>query len=50
MGGDDYDIVVVGAGMIGSALAKYLSKENRALRIALIGPSEEKVCKIIDIE
>ena len=47
MGGYDYDIVVVGAGLIGSALAKYLSKENNRLKIALIGPSEEKVCQTL---
>ena len=40
----DYDIVVVGAGMIGSSLAKYLVKENDGLKVALIGPGEEKVC------
>ena len=40
----DYDIIVVGAGMIGSAVAKYLVKEKDGLKVALIGPAEEKVC------
>eukprot|EP00095_Tigriopus_kingsejongensis_P003173 maker-scaffold91_size383040-snap-gene-1.19 protein:Tk03173 transcript:maker-scaffold91_size383040-snap-gene-1.19-mRNA-1 annotation:"hypothetical protein BRAFLDRAFT_82583" len=36
-----YDIVVVGAGMIGSSVAKYLSKES-TLRVGLIGPKESE--------
>ena len=39
----DYDVVVVGAGLIGSALAKYVTKENKGWKVVLIGPSEEKV-------
>lgn len=37
-----YDVVVVGAGMIGSACARYLS-EHRGLRVCVIGPTEPQV-------
>ena len=37
-GKDTYDVVVVGAGMMGSAAAKYLAAEG--MRTLLIGPSE----------
>src|SRR6185437_12697185 len=36
-----YDSIVVGAGLIGSAAAKYLSQVEK--NVALIGPDEEKV-------
>ncbi len=44
-----YDICVVGAGMIGSAAAKYIVKQNPGLRVALIGPTEPKVLTGCDI-
>ena len=39
-----YDVIVVGAGMIGSASARYLS-ENAGLKVCVIGPSEPQVSK-----
>ena len=39
----DYDIVVVGAGMIGSAAAKYITTQGQNLRVCLVGPTEPKV-------
>ncbi len=44
-----YDICVVGGGMIGSAVAKYIVKQNPGLRVALIGPPEPKVLTDSDI-
>eukprot|EP00438_Fugacium_kawagutii_P033270 Skav213346 [mRNA] locus=scaffold3041:16846:17467:- [translate_table: standard] len=35
-----YDVAVVGAGLIGSAAAKYLAKKG--LKVALVGPSESQ--------
>ena len=39
---DMYDVIIVGAGMIGSAAAKHLT-ESSQLKVLLIGPSEPKV-------
>ncbi|MEO6844961.1 MAG: FAD-binding oxidoreductase [Ginsengibacter sp.] len=36
-----YDSIIIGAGLIGSAAAKYISEAER--NVALIGPDEEKV-------
>ena len=36
---DVYDVMVVGAGMIGSAAARYASA-NQALRVCVVGPAE----------
>ena len=36
---DVYDVMVVGAGMIGSAAARYAS-QNRALKVCVVGPAE----------
>ena len=36
----NFDIIVVGAGMFGSSAAKYLSKMSPSARVALIGPTE----------
>ena len=36
-----YESIVVGAGLIGSAAAKYISQVEK--NVALIGPNEEKV-------
>lgn len=36
----NFDIIVVGAGMFGSSCAKYLCKMSPSARVALIGPPE----------
>ena len=36
----NFDIIVVGAGMFGSSSAKYLCKMSPRARVALIGPTE----------
>ena len=36
----NFDIIVVGAGMFGSSSAKYLCKMSPSARVALIGPTE----------
>ena len=36
----NFDIIVVGAGMFGSSAAKYLCKMSPASSVALIGPGE----------
>ena len=41
---DQYDVCVVGAGLIGSAAARHLVEENPDLKVALIGPGEPQVC------
>ncbi len=38
MAHDNYDVIVIGAGLMGSAAARYLSELG--LRVAIIGPSE----------
>ena len=40
---DVYDVVVVGAGMIGSATARHVSIIDPTLKVCLVGPSEPKV-------
>ena len=42
-GQQEYDVIVVGAGMIGSAAAKYLKYCEPSWKILLIGPTEPKV-------
>ena len=42
----DYNVVVVGAGMMGSAAAKYIKSQNEALHVCLIGPDEPQVATI----
>ena len=37
---EDFDIIVVGAGMFGSSCAKYLCKMSPGASIALVGPGE----------
>lgn len=37
----DYDLVVVGRGLVGSAAAKHALQHTPSLRVALVGPSEE---------
>ena len=37
-----FDVIVVGAGMFGSACAKYLSLLGDGLNVALIGPQEPR--------
>lgn len=41
-----YDLCIVGAGMVGSAAAKYASSDNKR-QICLIGPNEPKVTRDI---
>ncbi len=43
LGQQEYDVIVIGAGMIGSAAAKYLRYLKPDWRILLIGPTEPKV-------
>ena len=42
LGRDDngFDVVVIGAGLVGSAAAKYLLKLDPSLKVALVGPEE----------
>ena len=42
----EYDIVVVGAGLIGSAAARHLVEISKDVKVLLIGPEEPKVKKI----
>ena len=35
-----YDVCIVGAGMVGSAAAKWLSKLHGEIKVCLIGPQE----------
>ena len=37
---ENFDVIVVGAGMFGSSSAKYLCKLAPSARVALIGPTE----------
>ena len=39
----EYDIIVVGAGLIGSAAARHLVEISNNLKVLLIGPEEPKV-------
>ena len=41
-----YDICVVGAGMIGSAAARHISKHS-GVRVCLVGPSEPQVIFVL---
>ena len=38
-----YDIIVVGAGLIGSAAARHLVEISKDVKVLLIGPEEPKV-------
>ena len=38
-----YDVIVVGAGLIGSAAARHLVKISKDVKVLLIGPEEPKV-------
>ena len=40
---NEYDIIVVGAGLIGSAAARHLVEISNNLNVLLIGPEEPKV-------
>ena len=37
---DVYDVAIIGAGMIGSSAAKYMSEDSYSVKTILIGPSE----------
>ena len=37
---DVYDVAIIGAGMIGSSAAKYMSEDTYSVKTILIGPSE----------
>jgi glycine/D-amino acid oxidase-like deaminating enzyme len=37
-----FDVVVLGRGLIGSAIGKYLKLESRSLSVAVIGPDERQ--------
>ena len=39
----EYDIIVVGAGLIGSAAARHLVEISKNVKVLLIGPEEPKV-------
>ena len=39
----EYDIIVVGAGLIGSAAARHLVEISKDIKVLLIGPEEPKV-------
>ena len=39
----EYDIIVVGAGLIGSAAARHLVEISKDVKVLLIGPEEPKV-------
>ena len=41
----EYDIIVVGAGLIGSAAARHLVEISKHVKVLLIGPEEPKVGK-----
>ena len=41
----EYDIIIVGAGLIGSAAGRHLVDISNNLKVLLIGPDEPKVAK-----
>ena len=43
----EYDIIVVGAGLIGSAAARHLVEISNDVKVLLIGPEEPQVGKSV---
>ena len=44
----EYDIIVVGAGLIGSAAARHLVEISKNRKVLLIGPEEPKVSNSVE--
>ena len=46
MDNETYDVIIVGAGMIGSAAARHLVTNHPHLNVLLVGPKEPQASRI----